>query len=154
MRSFVIVYTLAVLGASVFLTVQYSFWVACVIMYSSTMLVVAVIAFVGGSRPSWKSNSKVLNDEPDEIIAEGQAVSDDLKAAWAVYSLFMFKTLNLATQKRVAFSYLSGKPTIWIFTFISHYLNIFITPYLLECDQTRRSKFLKRIENNKLPPGS
>jgi len=81
MRSFVIVYTLAVLGASVFLTVQYSFWVACVIMYSSTMLVVAVIAFVGGSRPSWKSNSKVLNDEPDEIIAEGQAVSDDLKAA-------------------------------------------------------------------------
>ena len=81
MRSFVFVYTLAVLGASVFLTVQYSFWVACVIMYSSTMLVVAVIAFVGGSRPSWKSNSKVLNDEPDEIIAEGQAVSDDLKAA-------------------------------------------------------------------------
>jgi len=81
MRSFVIVYTLAVLGASVFLTVQYSFWVACVIMYSSTMLVVAVIAFVGGSRPSWKSNSKVLNDEPDEIIAEGQAVSDDFKAA-------------------------------------------------------------------------
>jgi uncharacterized membrane protein YcaP (DUF421 family) len=81
MRSFVFVYTLAVLGASVFLTVQYSFWVACVIMYSSTMLVVAVIAFVGGSRPSWKSKSKVLNDEPDEIIAEGQTVSDDLKAA-------------------------------------------------------------------------
>jgi len=81
MRYFVFVYTLAALGASVFLTLQYSFWVACVIVYCSTMLVVAVIAFVGGSRPSWKSNSKVLNDQPEEIIADGQAVSDDLKAA-------------------------------------------------------------------------
>ena len=63
MRSFVFVYILAVLGAIVFLTVQYSFWVACVITYIFTMLVVAVNAYVGGSRPSWKSNSKVLKDK-------------------------------------------------------------------------------------------
>ena len=81
MRSFVFIYILAMLGAIVFLTVQYSFWLACVITYIFTMLVVAVIAFVGGSRPSWKSNSKVVNDQPDEIIADGHAVSDDLKAA-------------------------------------------------------------------------
>ena len=81
MRYFVFVYTLAALGASVFLTLQYSFWVACVIVYFSTMLIVAVIAFVAGSRPSWKSNSKILNDQAEEIIADGQAVSNDLKAA-------------------------------------------------------------------------
>jgi len=69
MRSFVFVYTLAVLEASVFLTIQYSFWVACVAMYSSTMLVVAVIAFVGGSRPSWKSNSKFLKDKAYNALA-------------------------------------------------------------------------------------
>lgn len=81
MRYFVFVYTLAVLGTSVFLTLQYSFWVACVIVYCSTMLVVAAIAYLGGSRPSWKANAKVLNDQPNEIIADGQAASDDLKAA-------------------------------------------------------------------------
>jgi len=42
MRSFVFVYILAMLGAIVFLTVQYSFWVACVITYIFTMLVVAL----------------------------------------------------------------------------------------------------------------
>ena len=81
MRYFVFAYTLAALGASVFLTLQYSFWVACIIVYCSTMLVVAVISFVGGSRPSWKSKSKVVNDQPAEIIADGHAVSEDLKAA-------------------------------------------------------------------------
>ena len=83
MRSFVFVYILAMLGAIVFLTVQYSFWIACVITYIFTMLVVAVNAYVGGSRPSWKSNSKVLNEKPDEIIAEKekQAASRALKAA-------------------------------------------------------------------------
>ena len=85
MRSFVFAYILAVLGASVFLTVQYSFWVACIIMYISTMIVVAVTAYVGGSRPSWKSKSRVPNDEPDESNAKSnakrQAVSKDLKAA-------------------------------------------------------------------------
>jgi Na+/H+ antiporter NhaB len=80
-RLFIFAYILAVLGSNVFLAVQYSFWVACVTVYCSTMLVVAVIAFVGGSRPSWKSNSKVVNNQPDEIIADGQAVSDNLKAA-------------------------------------------------------------------------
>ena len=83
MRSFVFVYILAMLGAIVFLTVQYSFWVACVITYIFTMLVVAVNAYVGGSRPSWKSNSKVFNDKHEKIIAkgEGQAASEALNAA-------------------------------------------------------------------------
>ena len=83
MRSFVFVYILAVLGAIVFLTVQYSFWVACVITYIFTMLVVAVNAYVGGSRPSWKSNSKGFNDKHEKIIAkgEGQAASEALNAA-------------------------------------------------------------------------
>ena len=82
MRSFVFVYILAMLVAIAFLTVQYSFWVACVIAYVFTMLVVAVNAYIGGSRPSWKSYAKVLNDKP-EVIAkgEGQASSEALKAA-------------------------------------------------------------------------
>jgi hypothetical protein len=47
------------------------------------MLVVAVNAYVGGSRPSWKSNSKVFNDKHEKIIAkgEGQAASEALNAA-------------------------------------------------------------------------
>jgi hypothetical protein len=83
MRCFVFIYILAMLGAVVFLTVQYSFWVACVITYIFTMLVVAVNAYVGGSRPSWKSNSKVFNDKHEKIIAkgEGQAASEALNAA-------------------------------------------------------------------------
>jgi len=83
MRSFVFVYIFAMLGAIIFLTVQYSFWVACVITYIFTMLVVAVNAYVGGSRPSWKSNSKVFNDKHEKIIAkgEGQAASEALNAA-------------------------------------------------------------------------
>jgi hypothetical protein len=47
MRSFVFIYILAMLGAIVFLTVQYSFWVACVITYIFTMLVIAVNAYIG-----------------------------------------------------------------------------------------------------------
>jgi uncharacterized membrane protein YcaP (DUF421 family) len=83
MRYFVFIYILAMLGAIVFLTVQYSFWVACVITYIFTMLVIAVNAYIGGSRPSWKTNSKVLNHKPEEIIAkdEGQVASEALKAA-------------------------------------------------------------------------
>ena len=83
MRAFVFVYILSMLGAIAFLTVQYSFWIACVITYIFTMLVVAVNAYVGGSRPSWKSNLKVLNNKQEEIIAqgEGQATLEDLKAA-------------------------------------------------------------------------
>jgi hypothetical protein len=47
------------------------------------MLVIAVNAYIGGSRPSWKTNSKVLNHKPEEIIAkdEGQVASEALKAA-------------------------------------------------------------------------
>jgi hypothetical protein len=84
MRLFIFAYILAVLGSNVFLAVQYSFWVACVaciIMYINTIIVVAVIAYVGGSRPSWKSKSKIPNDVPDEIIAKEQVVLDDHKAA-------------------------------------------------------------------------
>jgi len=41
--------------------------------------------------------------------------------------------------------YIAGKPTIWIFTFISHYLNIFITPYLLEYDQQNARNFWSEL---------
>ena len=83
MRAFVFIYILAMLGAIVSLTIQYSLWIACAITYIFTMLVVAVNAYVGGSRPSWKSNSKVLDNKPEVIIAEreGQATLEDLKAA-------------------------------------------------------------------------
>ena len=83
MRSFVFVYILAMLGAIAFLSVQCSFWVACLITYVFTMLVVAANAYIGGSRSSWKSNAKVINDKPKEIVAkgEGQTATEALKAA-------------------------------------------------------------------------
>ena len=80
-RPFVFAYLLAVLGAGIFFTVQYSFWVACMIVYISTMTVVAVISYVGGSRPSWKSKSKLLKEKPKGIVAERQSLSEDRKVA-------------------------------------------------------------------------
>lgn len=79
MRSFV--FLSAVLGVAAFLTVHYSFWVTCGIMYLSCMLVVAVIAFAGRSRQPGISSSVVLDDEPGELPVEGQTASEDRKAA-------------------------------------------------------------------------
>ena len=55
----------------------------CISDGSILVLVFAVNAYVGGSRPSWKSNSKVFNDKHEKIIAkgEGQAASEALNAA-------------------------------------------------------------------------
>ena len=79
MRSFVLIS--AMLAAVLLLTVQYSFWMASAILYMSGMFVVAVIAFAGRCRPSGKSTSSVLNDKTEQTIIEGNAASEDLKAA-------------------------------------------------------------------------
>ena len=97
MRLFIFAYILAVLGSNVFLAVQYSFWVACVaciIMYINTMIVVAVIAYVGGSRPSWKSKSKLLKDKPKGIAAERPSVSEGRKVDGVVYTLINYGRLG------------------------------------------------------------
>ena len=79
MRSYVCLS--ALLGMVVFLTVHYSFWVACGIMYFGGLLVVAVIAFVGRSRQPGISSSVVLDDKPGQLTVEGQTASEHLKAA-------------------------------------------------------------------------
>ena len=79
MRSYVCLS--ALLGMVVFLTVHYSFWVACGIMYFGGMPVVAVIAFVGRSRQHGISSSVVLDDKPGQLTVEGQTASEHLKAA-------------------------------------------------------------------------
>ena len=71
----------ALLGVVVFLTVHYSFWVACGIMYFGGMLVVAVIALAARSRQPAISSSVVLDDNPGQLTVEGQTASEDLKAA-------------------------------------------------------------------------
>lgn len=78
MRPFIF---LSVVLGLVVLTVQYSFWVACGIVYFTCMLIVAEIAFAGGSRRSGISNSVALNNELGKLTAEGRAASEDLKAA-------------------------------------------------------------------------
>ena len=79
MRPFIFMTT--VLGAFVLLTVQYSFWIACAVMYISSMLVVAVIAYLGGSRPSWKSKTKGLKKKPLGIVVERECTPEKRKVA-------------------------------------------------------------------------
>ena len=76
-----LIFITTVLGAFVLLTVQYSFWIACAVMYISSMLVVAVIAYLGGSRPSWKSKAKALNNKPLGIVVGRGSTPEKRKVA-------------------------------------------------------------------------
>ena len=71
----------ALLGLGAFLTVLYSFWMACVIMYLVGMLVVAVIAFAWRGRQANVSNYVALDDKHLQMKVEEQAASEELKAA-------------------------------------------------------------------------
>ena len=65
MRTYVCLSVL--LGLGVLLTVQYSFWLACGIIYFGVMLVVAVIAFAGRNSPSRVSSNVAQHVLPDEV---------------------------------------------------------------------------------------
>ncbi len=79
MRTFVCLS--AFLGLAVFLTIHYSFWLSVGIIYSGGMFLVVVIAFTTKRRRVSASRSTAFNDGKGQLIADGQTVSDDLKAA-------------------------------------------------------------------------
>jgi hypothetical protein len=71
----------ALLGLIGFLTVHYSFWVACGIIYFAGILVVAVVAFVTRRRQSGELSYVALDDKHCQVNVEGQTISEKLKAA-------------------------------------------------------------------------
>ena len=79
MRTFVCLS--ALLGLASFLTIYHSFWLAVGIMYLGGMLIVAVIAFAGRSKPTGVPNCVALDDKHLQIKVEEQTTSEDLKAA-------------------------------------------------------------------------
>ena len=79
MRTFVCLS--AFLGLAAFLTIHYSFWLAVGIMYVGGMLIVAMIAFAGRRRQASVLNYAAVDDKHWHMKAEGQRVSEELKAA-------------------------------------------------------------------------